>query len=548
MHWSLDGVYEPDTGTGVWRRPSGGVVDHNDGDAVEERLLSVVRNAGDRTSTSAELAAHINDWPSNYHLSPRRANLLRPIVDLLRGDVLDVGAGCGALTRYLGENSSRVLAIEGSPRRAAIAAERCRDLPAVSVVCDRIEHAQLSASFDAITLIGVLEYASRYNEGADPVRGLLRHFGRMLKPDGCLIIGIENQLGLKYLGGAPEDHLMLPMFGINDLYGDRSVTTFGWKQLRTILAESGLAATELLLPFPDYKLPTTVVLPPGYESDGNFDLAPFLAATASEDPQPTGLPTFSLERAWRVVARNGLACDLANSFLVVVRKSRVSHPLGLSNEGVLLHRYGLPRTTDSAATVFRRTAAGGICVSRSVPPQATSKCQYIRNGLSETVYVPGTVWADELLLVLNRHWWSPDAVAEWARPWYSLLIQVCQDDMLPAGYFDATPMHLIRTAAGGFQFVNPGWAALHPVSLDHLLFRGLWWSLARATSVTRPTDGCSLSRFALIQDTLRRLGHSVKTSWESLVRMEIEFLQKTRVGIEGRLTFEEVKASTLVPR
>jgi len=42
---------------------------YSDGDALEDALLKFIRTAKDRSSSSAELAAGIVDWPTYYHLS-----------------------------------------------------------------------------------------------------------------------------------------------------------------------------------------------------------------------------------------------------------------------------------------------------------------------------------------------------------------------------------------------------------------------------------------------------------------------------------------------
>lgn len=79
--------------------------------------------------------------------------------------------------------------------------------------------------FDVVTLIGVLEYARKYfsvEPGNDPVKATLEKARRMLKPGGVFLLAIENQLGLKYFAGRPEDHNGVPMYGIEDLYGDSS--------------------------------------------------------------------------------------------------------------------------------------------------------------------------------------------------------------------------------------------------------------------------------------------------------------------------------------
>src|ERR1700755_1811986 len=67
---------------------------YSDGEAVEENLYRLVAQCSDRSVLSAELADKITDWPTRYYFSSRRANLLRPLEETLRGDVLEVGAGC----------------------------------------------------------------------------------------------------------------------------------------------------------------------------------------------------------------------------------------------------------------------------------------------------------------------------------------------------------------------------------------------------------------------------------------------------------------------
>lgn len=67
---------------------------------------------------------------------------MRPFENDLHGDILEIGAGCGAITRYLGECGGNVLALEGS-QDAAIARARTRDLQNVTVVSDRFDLSRL---------------------------------------------------------------------------------------------------------------------------------------------------------------------------------------------------------------------------------------------------------------------------------------------------------------------------------------------------------------------------------------------------------------------
>jgi hypothetical protein len=199
---------------------------------------------------STELRQHCTDWPSLYHLSGTRANILRPFQDILKG--------------------ANVLALEGSPRRAAIVRSRTRDLKKVTVLAEKFDQFQCDYQFDIITLIGVLEYANLFTAGENRPLAMLERVKAMLKPNGKLIIAIENQLGLKYFAGAPEDPIGQPMYGIEGRYQKDQPQTYGRKTLSEILRQAGFAYSDFMAPFPDYKLPVSIVTQAGFEGH-DFD-------------------------------------------------------------------------------------------------------------------------------------------------------------------------------------------------------------------------------------------------------------------------------------
>ena len=251
--------------------------DYSDGDAAEEAILSAVSAADDVSSGSDELAGLIRDWTTRYHFSPTRADLLEPFS--WQGlQVLEIGPGCGALTRYLGEAGASVTAVEGSFQRATITTRRCRGLEDVEVLCDDFASVPLTRQFDAVVVVGVLEYAPRFFPD-DPVSAFLGGARSFLKPDGVIVLAIENRLGLKYFAGAREDHVGQPFYGIEDRYSPADgAITLGRQELLIALEACGLPPQEVILPFPDYKLPKVLVREAG--------LRPLSSTSASSSRTP----------------------------------------------------------------------------------------------------------------------------------------------------------------------------------------------------------------------------------------------------------------------
>lgn len=508
--------YRPEAETGCWvpvdRAHEFG---YSDGDAVEARLLAWVRAVADRRVLSEELRAGITDWPSRYHLSPLRANLLRPLAGWLSGrTVLEIGAGCGALTRYLGELDLPVVALEGSPRRAAIAAARCADLAKVAVIADDFQHFAPRVRFDVITLVGVLEYARlfyRADAGVDPVNAMLARARELLNPGGVLLLAIENQLGLKYFAGSREDHVAAPMYGIEDLYRSDGVVTFGRAELGDRLDAAGLPARAWWYPFPDYKLPVSVLSEAAVSGRHGLDLSPLPMGSVVADPQVPPHWNFSLEQAWRVIFRNRLAGELANSFLVAAG----TRELDLPPADALVHHYAVDRRPAFAKAVT--IGAVGDCAavtSARLAAEAPLPALPLRQHLCDARFAPGELWHGRLLQLLNQPGWTVAAIADWMRTWLGHLAQragVARLEWsmrLDGGLVDAVPHNLMVTGEGG-EFIDLEWELTEGVGFDHLFYRGLVLSLLGAGSCAEPAPGQSIEMASLFGAVAAACGYRV---------------------------------------
>lgn len=506
-----------------------GAFTYSDGDENENYLLSVMQNSSDHSSMSDELALAMKDWPSTYHLHHQRCNLLRPLVGHLKGPILEIGAGCGVLTRFLGEQGHSVFALEGSARRASIIGARCRDLDNVSVVNANFQDFLPEQKFQTITLIGVLEYSRLYfadGSDTDPVDQMLRRVSEMIAPDGVLIVAIENQMGLKYFAGYPEDHLGKPMSGIEDHYTDSSVVTFGRQELADRLSRAGLSHQRFAYPLPDYKFPEAVLFEEAMSGPQAGQYAPLVAGALASDRQKPNHSTFRITRAIRPVMKNGMGSDMANSFLAM--SSPTPEAFSTPEQSSAIYYGNGDRKKCYLKEIRFAEVAGRLAVTRrpltEYAPHPDAKVVQV---LDNEPFVHGTLWTEALQDIMLQDNWTLQDIADWAKVWtdalkvqsgHSVGSSLPVDTMLDGTLLDAIPKNLILDEDGTAHFVDLEWNMTEPLELGYVIVRGLFDALNAVELASKSDDtadittmigalstllGFAMSR-DMIEDRLRR--------------------------------------------
>lgn len=466
---------------------------YSDGVEVEARLLSIVSAASDRSTFSPELVRAITDWPSEYHLSRSRHCLVRPLGIHAGTSVLELGCGCGAVTRYLGEVGANVVAVEGSLPRARVAAERCRGMDNVRVVVDDFLQFATDERFDYVLLIGVLEYAAVFSRSDDPFEHYLRSVTRFLAPGGRVVVAIENKLGLKYFNGCGEDHVGVPFFGIQNLYEPGMVRTFGRQELREQLCAAGLPHTYFSYPFPDYKLPSAILTEDGMKGRG-FEAIDLLVRSHARDYSSSPYRSFDDALAFSALANNSLLADLSNSFLVVATAEAASNP----SSAELARTFSIHRAPEFCTQTRFVDCGDRIRVLKE--PLTSARAQPIQlpddmtvsHHVGESTYQPGRqlLWG---LLEARARSSDLEGIVQALRPWMAFLLQrarimTAQTDgdspkraslaayELPGEFLDCTPFNVL---ANGEQMVaiDLEWQSDRPVSLGWVLTRGIVWSV-----------------------------------------------------------------------
>lgn len=472
--------YRLDPNTGVWVAKSNTGFAYSDGDEQEKYIFNALRTAKDVSCSSDELPAKIKDWPSEYHLSPLRINLMAPFQIKQRTRVLELGCGMGAITRYLGEIGAEVTAVEGSFQRATIARERCRDLNNVQVVCDNFKNFQSDEKFDIVTLIGVMEYSPKFIGGNNPISECLAIVKNFLKPEGTLIIAIENRLGLKYWNNCAEDHTGGMFDSIHDTYPPNTVSTFGYEELKNVLATAGFVSVDFLFPFPDYKLPS-VILHEKSLRQKEIRFASIIGQQFSRDYSGQSNRYFSEQLAWHTIEKNGLIPHFSNSFLCVCALSPDARPLVSEDWVVKIYNSSRSACFRTETTIWRDKATNTIQVSkgRKYPSLPMHKGPLVFNQDIEKNYIQGTMLSDEILKTVLRHD-TLYALFQKMKEYKDAVILIGKklNRAITPGYcpgelIDCTPYNLVRAEDRSLHYIDNEWTTKDDLPLHFVLLRGI---------------------------------------------------------------------------
>lgn len=509
---------------------------YSDGDEIENYILDLINRTPDLSIGSEELMKGIKDWPSLYHLNPKRVDLLRPLADMLRGkDILEIGSGCGAITRYLGEQGGRVTALEGSYRRACITRARCRDLDDVRVICDNFQDFDVPEKFDVITFIGVLEYSNRFIQADHPPEAMLQKARTFLKPGGHLIIAIENKLGLKYLAGAPEDHLDKPYFGIENRYTASTATTFGKAELEKLLERSGFPSTSFYYPFPDYKLPSVILTEKGI-CDPSFFIGELLSEKLEYFQSITYTNYFSTTLAAETFAQNDLLAHFSNSFLVLAGPGNAA---SAQTNKMLAYNYSTYRKKPFCKeNVFRRDHSGQITVIKNrlydLPYDLSLP---IHQTLENEEYYEGVLLFKLLIGLVSQPGWTIEDLSSWVHSYYTILCKyaIIRDNQpfLEGKYADLTPFNILLKNGSDIQIFDQEWIIKEDLPVYYVFFRGIRFSLGAISFFSAPAGGTPLNLLELSMAIMNTFYHFTPAMLDDCLEREQKYFSPVNFNQPG---------------
>ena len=290
---------------------------------VEQELLDIVKETP--REDFERVIRGKKDWPTLYHLSGIRGNIVDWIPFTGSEKVLDIGAGPGAIAERLAPKVREVTCVDLSKQRSLINAYRNRDRDNVTIRVGNFQDIEphLDDDYDYIFLIGVLEYAGSYLSGADDpftkeLQLIKKHLKRETAADGRevitgrIVVAIENRLGMKYFAGSREDHSARYFDGIEGYPNAESpARTFSRPALEEKLKKSGFDDYTFYYPYPDYKFMSALY------SDRRLPSADELTENIRNFDHDR-LLLFDEKRSYRAAIQDGLYPIFSNSYEVVI--------------------------------------------------------------------------------------------------------------------------------------------------------------------------------------------------------------------------------------
>lgn len=244
-----------------------------------------------------------------YQLSSLRTGLVSWYPFRENAQLLEIGAGFGALTGMLCDRCAQVTATERSAHRASAIAKRWESKDNLHVYAGEWSEISFENKFDYIVITGIMERACGGSSDRNDYVRYLKKVSGLLKEDGILLLAVDNRLGLRYFCGEKESHGGKPFEGISRYPQGTRGYSFSREELKDIVKRAGLSQRQLYYPLPDYKMPQ-LIYSDDYLPEQNLKerLIPYYlnqtTLVASE------------QELYQDVVENGMFPFFANSFLM----------------------------------------------------------------------------------------------------------------------------------------------------------------------------------------------------------------------------------------
>lgn len=272
-----------------------------DKNRLDPEIASIIENY--RPDQYDDVIAEKEEWEFVYHLSSLRRSLLCWFPFDPGWQVLEPGAGFGALTGSIAECCNHVTALEQNALRFASCQKRYSGNERIAFLQTDIFSLPEDKLYDCVVLADQMEY--RQGRGKELLEVCHAH----LKPGGVLLLVYQNRFGLKYFCGG-TDEVQQVQFG--NLPPGKS-NLLSRREMERLASNTGFVPEICYYPMPD-SLWTQAVYTDSVKNiesirDRVFALDPFSSARIASE-----------QDLYNDIIHEGMLPHMANSYLAVYRK------------------------------------------------------------------------------------------------------------------------------------------------------------------------------------------------------------------------------------
>lgn len=226
----------------------------------DRKIVDYINNSKEEYPDS--MLENCDSWEVFYHLSSMRKSILNWYEFYPQANVLEIGAGFGAVTGVLCDNCRHVTAVEKDPVRASAISRRFKRRNNLEIIVADINDFQCPDKYDYIVMIGAFEKVC-CRGGKEKCDEVLNKFCGWLNPGGKLLFTANNRAGIKNLCGYMVEADMDSFEGVN------SESYFYIDELRKLVEKIKVQKYKIFYPLPDYKL-TQAVYTDEFPPKGNI--------------------------------------------------------------------------------------------------------------------------------------------------------------------------------------------------------------------------------------------------------------------------------------
>ena len=187
---------------------------------------------------------------------------------------------------------------------------------------------KLEGEYDYITLIGTYEYAPTIYKGNKPYSNFLKNLKKHLKPDGKILLAIDNRLGIKYFAGAKSKHYNKIFEVVESEIREERPNLLLKKELEKFINEAEFKNYKFYYPVPGY-INTNTIFTDEFLPKSNHSKIVYPVNYDEES-----IIIFNEINVMKQMCDNNKFVDFTNSYLVEISNEEINNDIKFINYNI----------------------------------------------------------------------------------------------------------------------------------------------------------------------------------------------------------------------